>query len=250
MEHKEMPHVVYKYRVWNDVFHKRILENNEVYFSAPCDFEDELDCNPPVKYPYGYELFMYFLRYSKAQYLNKNLIWHLRNACKLYYSSPMTIPNELEKIEKSNKEDFNKRFGVLSLTTLCNNAAMWYKYSDNHKGFCVGFDTNRLFLSVKGGCGPINYYETLPAIIFARDSIDERIIKTIYNKEKKWEFEHEFRFHKMWLNDNSIERNFKLFENTITEVILGKNMPCSFRQEIIDLVIRKHPKASIMEEQK
>jgi hypothetical protein len=64
-------------------------------------------------------------------------------------------------------DEFNKRFGVLSLTTQCNNDSMWQKYADMHKGFCVGFDTNRLFASIKGGCGAVRYFETLPAIVFA-----------------------------------------------------------------------------------
>lgn len=247
MGQEKMPKVVYKYRVWDDVFHKRILENNEVYYSAPSDFEDKFDCNPPIKYPHGYELFMYFLRYSKAQNLNNNIFWHLRNACYLYRSSPMIIPDEFEKIEKKNKDEFNKRFGVLSLTTQCNNAAMWYKYSDNHKGFCVGFDTNRLFLSIKGGCGPVFYHETLPAIDFAKDSINDRIIKTIYNKEKKWIFEHEYRFHTMWDENEDIDRNIRLQRNTIVEVILGKNMSKEYREEIKTVVKLKHPKAQIIE---
>ena len=244
----KMPKVIYKYRVWDNDLHKKLLVNNEVYYSAPSDFEDELDCNPPVKYPHGYALYKYFLGYSRAHNSSQNIIWHLKNAWNLYCCSPMTISEELVKIEKSNKDEFNKRFGVLSLTTQCNNAAMWYKYSDNHKGFCVGFETRKLFSTVKGGCGEVKYYDTLPPINFFNDSLDEKIIKTIYNKEKKWKFEHEYRFHTMWKDNETIERNVRLPLNTIVEVILGKNMPDSFRHEIIELVTMKHPEAKVLEE--
>ena len=245
---KGMPKVLYKYRVWDDNFHKKILENNEVYYSAPNDFEDELDCNPPIEYPHGCELYKYFLQYSKIQHSNKNLLWHLRNAWLLYSSSPLPIPNELKIIEESNKDEFNKRFGVLSLTTRCNNAAMWFKYSDNHKGFCVGFDTQKLFSTTKCGCGDVHYHETLPPIMMLKDTTDIKIIKTIYNKEKKWEFEQEYRFHTMWENNEIIERNVRLPLNTIVEVILGKNMPEIFRHEIKEVVRNKHPQAKVLEE--
>ena len=60
---KVFPPIVYKYRKWDNGFHHRIIKNNEVYFSAPKDFEDTLDCNPTVIYPKGHDLFIYlFLR--------------------------------------------------------------------------------------------------------------------------------------------------------------------------------------------
>lgn len=248
MEQKEMPKVVYKYRVWDNDFHKRILINNEVYFSAPNDFEDKLDCNPPVSYPEGQELFTFFLRNSMEHNNNKNVVWHIWNASVMYRNSPMNKPYELYRIEKENKNDFNKRFGVLSLAKETDNDAMWNKYSDSHRGFCVGFDTYKLFAAIKGGCGDVRYFETLPPIIFAKDSIDDKIIKTIYNKEKKWEFEHEYRFHTRWKNNEIIDRNVRLPLNTIVEIILGRYMPKSFRQEVKDIAKQKHPKARIIEE--
>ena len=248
MEIKEMPKVVYKYRKWDNDFHKRILINNEVFFSAPNGFEDELDCNPPVIYPNGQELFAFFLQYSMEQNKNRSIVWHIWNASALYNDSPLNRSYELSRIEKENRDDFNKRFGVLSLTTESDNDAMWNKYSDSHKGFCVGFDTHKLLAAIKGGCGDVLYYETLPPIIFAKDSLDDKIIKIIYNKEKKWEFEHEFRFHTMWKKNETVERNFRLPWNTIVEVILGKNMPVSYRQEINELIKKQHSEARIIEE--
>lgn len=248
MEQKEkMPRVVYKYRVWDNAFHKRIICNNEVYFSAPCDFEDNLDCNPPVIYPNGQQLFMYILNYSMNHNTNRNFVWHVWYASNLYRNSPMSLPYELKKVEKENNDNFNKRFGVLCLTTQYDNDAMWNKYADMHKGFCVGFDTNRLLLSRKGGCGPVFYHDKLPAIDYANDSLDEKIIKTVYNKERKWEFEHEYRFHTMWGENENLDRNVKLQWNTIVEVILGKNMPIDSREDIKTVVKLKHPKAQIIE---
>lgn len=39
-----LPEVVYKYRDWNNNFHKKIITNREVFFAAPTSFEDPLDC--------------------------------------------------------------------------------------------------------------------------------------------------------------------------------------------------------------
>lgn len=36
--------VVFKYRSWNNDFHKTILTNQTVYYARPSEFEDNKDC--------------------------------------------------------------------------------------------------------------------------------------------------------------------------------------------------------------
>ena len=36
--------IVYKYRDWKNPFHKKILQENEIYLAAPKDFNDQFDC--------------------------------------------------------------------------------------------------------------------------------------------------------------------------------------------------------------
>ena len=54
--------------------------------------------------------------------------------------------------------------------------------------------------------------------------------------------------HTMWQENEKIERNCRLQWNTIVEIILGKNMPTAYREEIKEIVGINHPNAQIIEE--
>lgn len=41
------PVILYKYRDWDNVYHKNILQDNSIYFASPKSFEDIYDCNVP-----------------------------------------------------------------------------------------------------------------------------------------------------------------------------------------------------------
>lgn len=248
MEMKEnMPSHVYKYRRWDNNFHKHILENSELFFSDPRDFDDPLDCNPPIDYPKGHDLFIYILNYSFL-HNNYNYVEHVIFASNMYKRSPLAFPDELKKVKEKMDNDFNNHFGVLSLTEDCFNDYMWHEYSNNHEGFCVGFDTQILFDSFKGGCGSVLYKDPLPTIDFAKDSLDVKIFKTVYCKEKKWENEKEFRFHKYWLSEEIVNRNCKFPTNAIVEIIIGKNMSCKYKDDLVNIVKYKYPLAVLREE--
>lgn len=46
----KIPKVLYKYRDWGLKFNKSILENFEIYFSSPSQFNDPFDSTIPVRY--------------------------------------------------------------------------------------------------------------------------------------------------------------------------------------------------------
>lgn len=163
--------------------------------------------------------------------------------------SPLANPGELNKLIEKFNSDFNNRFGVLSLTANPNNEDMWEKYGNSHKGFCVGFDTGKLFEAESMGGGEVQYSDELPTIDFINDDFKTKHIKNIFFKETKWQFEQEYRLHKMWKNDiSNAERNIKLPEDCIAKIILGKKMSDENKEEIKSLALRKYPHIKISEE--
>ncbi|MBT2620300.1 DUF2971 domain-containing protein [Chryseobacterium sp. ISL-6] len=50
-------------------------------------------------------------------------------------------------------ENVNRNFGIYSLTTKNSNLLMWSHYGNSHKGFCIGFNTEKLFKLVMGTLG-------------------------------------------------------------------------------------------------
>ncbi|WBX97902.1 hypothetical protein [Chryseobacterium gambrini] len=43
MNNENYPPIIYKYRCWNNEFHKKILTDGEVYLSSPRHFNDPFD---------------------------------------------------------------------------------------------------------------------------------------------------------------------------------------------------------------
>ena len=42
-----MSQILYKYRCWDDENHRRILEEGEIFFVSPKEFNDPFDCRIP-----------------------------------------------------------------------------------------------------------------------------------------------------------------------------------------------------------
>jgi len=238
--------VLYKYRDWDNDYHKTILFENKIYLSPPQDFEDKMDCNLPEKFPQKQEVYNIFLEISKREKPTRTRKEHRAFARYWTNKSPLVNPQELSKLVGESNDEFNERFGILSVTEDCTNEDMWKKYANDSHGLCIGFDKEKLF-SVVGGGGKVIYSEQLPEIDFINDDIETKLKKNIFYKNTSFAFEKEYRLHKLWKDNPSIaDRNISMPEDCIVKVILGKNMSEKNRNEIKELVKEKYPNAKII----
>ena len=101
----------------------------------------------------------------------------------------------LEEHEEKFWQEFNNRFGVLSLTPVPDSKEMWMKYANNYTGFCVGFKTLELVKDQQnfGGGGEIWYFDDVPELVPAKQDRMILFQMQIHSKERKWEFEREYR---------------------------------------------------------
>lgn len=241
------PEILYKYRKWTNDYHKSILLESKIYLASPSKFEDPLDCNVPVIYPKKAELTNFFMVESKKKNPHFSRAEHRRWAKKKAKESPLANIEERAIFIEEKKVEYNASIGILSLTANNSNEALWNKYGDNHKGFCVGLDRDKLFHKLGGG-GGITYYDQLPSIMFGKDPLDEQIEKNVYSKEKQWAFEEEYRCRK-WFGypATDSERNITMYDDCIVEVILGKDMKNTHKLEIRKIVALHHPNARIVD---
>lgn len=244
----EHPQVLYKYRDWDNPLHKKVLTDCTLYLASPRDFDDKKDCNVPEKYPSQQkEIFNYYIRDSKIIHPTWSRTEHRRYAKYWCKHSSMAHPHELKQIVKENKEKFNNRLGILSMTPNYQNEEMWMEYANGGKGFCVGYDTSILFNYVGGG-GFVKYVDELPVIDIARDDYDVQHVKNTYFKEQSCAFEQEYRLHKMWPQTATIEqRSLKLPKECIVVIILGKNMTEHNKEEIKKIAKENYPNAKLIE---
>ena len=158
---KLFPPILYKYRDWNNEYHKKIITDYEVYMPLPHRLNDIYD-------------------------------------------------GQLYEIITHKKIETHKT-GIFSLCEDANNNVMWSHYGNSHKGFCVGFNVSELFNVFKDSfLGRVLYKDNFPNIHDIKKCIINNDYDTIdelnFTKSKEWEYEKEYRFKKIKL-DNSLKNN-------------------------------------------
>ena len=229
------PPIVYKYRDWEIDYHKDIILEQTVFLAQPTSFEDPYDCKLLKRYDLigEREIFEIYVKDSKTI----NPLWtrnqHRKYAKDHTKNSPLKNKEHIKLKQEEHFKQFDVRFGVLSLTANPKRPEMWDKYANKHTGFCVGFDSKKMFKYFGGG-GDVAYYEQLPDILY-NDKREEEHFKQVFSKLKKWEFEEEYRLHKFSLSPlQEEERKVKLDKECFKEIIFGYKMNKNDRQNIID----------------
>lgn len=232
----DVPQTLYKYREWANDFHKSILVDQIVYLSSPEEFEDPIDCKMPVRYDLlsADQILELYYKLSKEDHPNWTSQEHRAFARKWAKNTPFKNPTFYESHQKQFFEGFFKRMGVLCLTAEPANILMWEKYSDDHKGFCVGFNMPCIYENL-GGSGEVGYFEELPIISPMMDFGEQHFLQVL-SKEKKWGFEKEYRTYKFWENGALQEdRLYKLPKDCFKAVIFGARMTEEHKNEIIQI---------------
>lgn len=236
------PEILYKYRNWNIPHNKRSIKHREVYMASPNEFEDEIDCKIPIRYDMMSEKQAEKF-YTKLSQLRQSDISRQQRRKEVRQKvKTKDYKNKIknDEYQKFYFEQYFQRIGILSLTAEHCLDKMWSKYANNHEGFCIGYNSKVLFEYLGGG-GKVEYFDEIPLImpypIMSREEIHH---KQVYFKERKWEFEKEYRTQKFWLNGANINnRQIKLPRKAFHSVILGKNMSNIHKIEIAN-AIKEH----------
>jgi len=242
LEDINLPPIIYKYRSWSNKYHKRFLNNREVFLASPKTFEDELDCHNPIRFDLltKQQINYYFIWYSKKNNSGFTRQQHRKFARDWSKKSDINHPKIVKEFMSKSITEYYDHEGILSLTENWNNDKMWKKYGDDGKGICIGYDTKVLF-KVLGGGGPVEYCDKLP-IIMPEPFMEfmEAHRNRIYFKLKKWGFEEEYRTKIFWEEPASIsDRRIQLPVEAFKKVILGDNISESDKVEVISIIKEK-----------
>jgi len=234
----EIPAIVYKYRDWNCKYHDRYIKNREVFMAAPSSFEDKVDCKIPIRYDLLDEkqTMAFAMRLSKMVNPHFTRQQHRKDNRQCAKQKLFKNQEYLEDFQRNYSEQYDMRFGVLSLTADPCLESMWEKYADFGKGFCVGYNSRIMFENFGGGA--VSYVEQLP-ILLPEPIMTRYQIRSnqIFSKEMKWSFEKEYRTHMFWENPATItDRQIKLPREAFNRIILGKNISLNNKLEIIEAV--------------
>lgn len=229
-----IPQILYKYRNWDSIYHKTILTEKHIYLAAPTSFEDPFDSKNRIRFDLltDEEIFHKYLSDSRSINQNFSKNEHLEWAQNHFDNSPLRDPAKLKKMQEKKFEEYDKRIGILSLTADPQNNKMWEKYSNHHKGFCLGLNSKSLFKSIGGG-GIVDYVKELPKI-HPFYSYEHQHYLQVFKKLEKWKFEKEYRTHLFSSSPMSKEdRIVKVPAESYYCLIIGNQMPEEQKDDLI-----------------
>lgn len=245
-EEMDLPPIIYKYRDWNNSYNKRILTQRELYLASPSSFEDEYDCKVPIRYDLltDKDIFLYYFDSSRALHPHFSLSQHLEYAEAWRNKGLLRDRTYIEQIDNAFFYEFNRIFGVLSLTAVPDNISMWNYYANDETGFCVGFHTLPLFKLSQyfGGGGEVSYHDEFP-IIRETDTHEKKYSLQIFSKLRKWEFEKEYRLTKFRVQN----RKPKIPTEIFAEIILGAKIADKDKLEIINIASNNFPNCKLIQ---
>lgn len=253
IEQIHLPKRIYKYRKWNNHQHRRILTHNEIKFTSPLDCEEQHEFNLPTDYDSVTDTMLYNYYYLKAP----------ENVCKTnksrhdfaeYMKNVSSFHDNIhrKKVEEEFRQELNKKISIFCASPYKDNFNLWSSFAGGNSGFCIGFNTLKMFDSTElfHGGGKVNYYpqDALPKIKPFYLSDEEALIdiqKVIYTLPDIFAGEEEYRLVKWNVNNQTVNIN----TDSIDEIILTEHISPKIKLEILQIVKSKLPHVEIQQVQ-
>lgn len=217
---------VYDSEIEEKKYSKRLFLNKELKVHSVTAFNDPFECR--VEY------------IAQAKTLDK-----LEELCKRLVEKDYPGINEIKKRElinacinvlrnysldelinkfKIEMIEFHRNKGVICLTSDPKNILMWSHYADNHRGFCLQFNTQGIF----GKAKQIKYSELPKKIDIFEATKEEWFDACLLHKYKTWSYEKEYR---LVVNHSNCIYTFN--ESDLSGVIFGYRMDAKHKHKII-----------------
>ena len=210
----------YKYGTFSKIERiKPMICENKFCFASPSQLNDPSDCRNRVQDHSEEEIEDFLIKANRQFYGHSRGDDYIKKGIKEF--GAQTLMDEMSK-------QFNKimdtRYGVFSLTKRPDNMALWAKYADDHKGYCLEFSDLSQFSYVY----EVLYSEKIPLSLSL--DIDPLQANFLYTKSTEWSNEEEARI-------LSKPPGFQVFpKNSLKSIILGERCNNDNEKTIIDWV--------------
>jgi len=193
---------------------KKLLENGEINFSKPAKFNDPFDCCP-----------------AHLNDVPDNAFPHAIGA-----SINQTMQSFTSKIH-----------GVVCLTRHSDKMLMWSHYGDQHRGVCVGFDTELLIDNSPKNSKGNRLFEQIVEVVYTVDRPINGDSKMFYKKSKEWKDEDEYRIISTMQEGSPAwgPGTWNIPKNAIKEIIIGARLPTPYKEEINNWVKFNRPDVEV-----
>lgn len=198
---------------------KTMIRENKFYFATPSQLNDPSDCKNTIKDHSEEEIEKFLIEANRGFYGNSRGDSYIKKGIKEFGVEVL-----LEEMSKAFNQIMDSRYGVFSLAKRPDNMALWAKYADNHKGYCLKFSDLSQFSYVY----EVQYSEKLPLnLSLEKDPLQAEFL---YTKSPEWSNEEEARI-------LSKPSGFHLFpKNSLKNIIIGEHCEEENEKQIVSWV--------------
>ncbi|WP_119079478.1 DUF2971 domain-containing protein [Chitinophaga alhagiae] len=230
------PEVIYKYRTWEDDYHKRIITENEAWFAHPHSLNDPYDIRPPYNFvvdSINWDIARMKIRRAGRHYEPGLSDEELEREVEIRLQAIMADP--ITYFQRNREEYVNDRrnydqIGLFSCCKTFSNEPMWAHYGANHCGFSVGFNTVELARALHCTVGEVNYSDA-PIDYYVMGDNAKNLENEIMQKATRWSAEEELRFITVGIGITR-ERAAKFPSGAVSEIVFGLNTAKRVQDEI------------------
>ncbi|RUT71543.1 DUF2971 domain-containing protein [Flavobacterium cupreum] len=210
------------------------LENELLRFTQASDLNDPFECLPQKP------------SIEKLNALIDSLIPTNTNKMKGKIVREKFDSNFLSNLYETQYGKVNQDIGILSLSKNWKNSLMWAHYTESHKGFCIGFDSQHNFFT-NYLCPDKETSKTIREVIYSEKRVEIPMIlgqeklnfEPYITKSLDWKYEEEVRIistlnsREHLINGKPLDIYlFKVPHSAINEIVLGANINVENEEKI------------------
>ncbi len=238
-----------------------VLEQKMVRFTQPGDFNDPFEFRPYIQSAGSDEGVRNYVEANFDKLVDSELAHYgallqpgvgrmLKEILALNKTSVLESlrhlqPQVLKTLSPSIDALLNQNVGILCLSEVPDSILMWGHYTDDHRGFVIGFDSDHTFFSKRrsqqdefGFLRPVNYQRERPKVVLS----DTSSIVWFSTKSDQWAYEREWRMLRV-LSESDCRRDSAPFpvclfgfpEDAVLEIIIGLRSTSSLVQRLESL---------------
>ncbi|WP_198160210.1 DUF2971 domain-containing protein [Photobacterium sp. J15] len=223
---------LYKYRAFNPdntTFLETIFKHDELYFPLPSALNDPFECQFRLSVGDLKDL-DYRARHRVWAYgIQKDL--NPKVSAQEYFEYYDSLPEDThleftQDIRDDMYKIIDRKWGIFSLSSESLNVLMWAHYANNHRGFCLEFDSSNDFF---GRAWQVKYVNKINCLDILELSEGDAF-NALLTKTDEWSYESEFRVLVNVNNEldglpNVVGNNVAKFQpNQLSGIIFGARM--------------------------
>lgn len=191
-----------------------LLKNGSLKFSKPSEFNDPFDCFPSV-----------------------------------FWEAPVgRIPHfVVDQMHRARQNAMSQCLGISCFTPHPDKMLMWSHYGDQHRGVCVGFDTDSLIENIEINNEGYPLCSTFKKVEYTNERPKRDDEDSVYKKSLEWQYEDEYRLVSVCQKGKPEwgPGVWNIPVTSIKEVILGARMDSIWESRVVKFVSSNNPDVTL-----